>query len=101
MGVDGLALASTLSILIYTAALAVLWYGRTGWEHARPVAATTLRSGLVAVAAGFAAWGAAEWLLGRFEVAGFLPSLLAVAAGAIVLLAIGAASPWMRRDLTS
>ena len=34
MGVDGLALASTLSILIYTAGLALVWYGRTGWEHA-------------------------------------------------------------------
>ena len=38
MGIDGLALASTLSILVYTMALAVVWYGRTGWEHAAPLA---------------------------------------------------------------
>ena len=44
MGVDGLALASTLSILLYTVGLAVVWYGRNGWEPARPVAAAALHS---------------------------------------------------------
>jgi putative peptidoglycan lipid II flippase len=101
MGVDGLALASTLSVLIYTLGLAIVWYGRTGWEHARPVAATTLRGLPVAAAAGFAAWGTAEWVLSRFSVTGFGPNLLAAAAGGIVLLVVGGAPPWARRDVRS
>jgi len=101
MGVDGLALASTLSILLYTSALAILWYGRTGWEHARPIALSAARALPVAMAAGLASWGTAEWVLSRFAVEGFGPSMLAVAIGGAVLVAVAAAPPWVRRDLST
>jgi peptidoglycan biosynthesis protein MviN/MurJ (putative lipid II flippase) len=42
MGVDGLALASSVAITLYTAALALVWYRRTGAAAARP-RATCLR----------------------------------------------------------
>jgi len=101
MGINGLALASTLSILLYTVALTVVWYGRTGWEHARPVAMSAIRALPVAAVAGLAAWGAAEWVLSRFTAEGFGSSALAVAIGGIVLLAVAIAPPWPRKDLAS
>lgn len=101
MGVDGLALASTLSILLYTVALAIVWYGRTGWEYARPVALATMRTLPVAAVAGFAAWGAAEWLLGLFGTPGFGANLLAIAVGGVVLLGLSVAPPSVRKDLSS
>jgi putative peptidoglycan lipid II flippase len=99
MGVDGLALASTLSILLYTVGLAVVWYGRNGWEPSRPVAFSTMRAVPVAATAGLAAWGVAEWVLSRFAVEGFGASLAALAAGGVVLAAVASAPPWIRRDL--
>jgi putative peptidoglycan lipid II flippase len=101
MGVDGLALASTLSILLYTVALAILWYGRTGWEYAAPVALAAMRALPVAALAGFASWGAAEWVLSRFSMNGFGPAVVAVAVGGVVLLGLVAAPPWPRRDLSA
>ncbi|MCJ7725958.1 MAG: murein biosynthesis integral membrane protein MurJ [Acidimicrobiia bacterium] len=101
MGIDGLALASTLSILVYTVALAAVWYGRTGWEHAQPLALSTVRAIPVAAAAGFAAWGASEWVLSRFGAAGFGPNSVAVAVGGIVLLLVVVITPWVRKDLTT
>jgi len=101
MGINGLALASTLSILLYTVALAVVWYGRTGWEHARPVALSAARALPVAAAAGVASWGAAGWVLSLFTAEGFGASVAAVAIGGIVLLAVAIAPPWPRKDLAS
>jgi putative peptidoglycan lipid II flippase len=100
MGVNGLALASTLSILVYTIGLAVVWYGRMGWEWARPVAASAARGLPVAAAAGFAAWGAAAWVLPAGG-AGQWRSLLAALVGGVVLLGVAALPPWTRRDLHS
>jgi len=99
MGVDGLALASSLAITLYTAALAAVWYRRTGWQHARPVAATSLRNLPLAAAAGLAGWAAASWVMGRFPIQGELSSLAALAAGGVVVLAVALAPPWVRRDL--
>jgi putative peptidoglycan lipid II flippase len=98
MGVDGLALASSLSILLYTLALAAVWYGRTGWSYARPVVTTALRHLPMAAIAGLAAWGVSEWTLGRLG-DGFGASLTAAAAGGVVLVAIGLGAPSVRRDL--
>jgi putative peptidoglycan lipid II flippase len=99
MGVDGLALASSVSIFLYTAALAAVWYGRTGWHHAAPALVTALRNLPVAAAAGLAAWGVSEWILGGFAEASFLSSLFAAAAGGTVLLALSLAPPPVRREL--
>jgi putative peptidoglycan lipid II flippase len=99
MGVDGLALASSVAITLYTAALAVIWYRRTGWQHARPVAATSVRNLPLAALAGLAAWGAAEWVMGRFPIQGELSSLTALAVGGVVVLAVALGPPWVRRDL--
>ena len=99
MGVDGLALASSIAITLYTAALAVIWYRRTGWPQARPVAVTSLRNLPLAGAAGLAAWGAAEWVMSRFPIQGELSSLAALVVGGIIVLAVALGPPWVRREL--
>ncbi len=97
LGVDGLALASSLAILMYTVALAVIWYRRTGWTEGRIVGAVSLRTLPIAAGAGAAAWAAAEWLLDRFDQQGFAASLSAVALGSAVLAALAAVSA--RREM--
>jgi peptidoglycan biosynthesis protein MviN/MurJ (putative lipid II flippase) len=99
MGVEGLALASSIAITLYTTALAVIWYRRTGWAHARPVAVTSARNLPLAAAAGLAAWAAADWVMGRFPIQGELSSLAALAVGGIIVVALTLAPPWVRREL--
>ncbi|MFH1330877.1 MAG: murein biosynthesis integral membrane protein MurJ [Actinomycetota bacterium] len=99
MGVDGLALASSIAITLYTTALAVIWYRRTGWPDGRPVAVTSLRSLPLAAAAGLAAWSAAEWVMSRFPSQGEISSLAALAVGGIIVLAVSLGPPWVRREL--
>jgi len=99
MGVKGLALASSISIALYTAALAVIWYRRTGWDQAGPVAVTSARNLPLAALAGLAAWGVSEWVMGHFPIQGELSSLAALAAGGVVLLAVALGPPWVRKDL--
>lgn len=99
MGVDGLAFASSASITIYTVALAALWYGRTGWQHVRPVLRTAAANLPLAVVGGLAAWGVAEGLMAAFAPPGFLASALAAAAGGVVLLGIALGPPHVRRGL--
>jgi putative peptidoglycan lipid II flippase len=99
MGVNGLALASSIAITLYTVALAVVWYRRNGWEEARPIGATTLRNLPLAGLAGLAAWGAAEGILELFTTPGLWPSLAALAAGGVVLAALTFGPPWVRREL--
>jgi putative peptidoglycan lipid II flippase len=101
MGVDGLALASTAAITLYTAALAAVFYRRTGWEHAGPVVRTTLRNLPIAAVAGLGAWGISEWLMGLFDVQGLASGLVAGAAGGAVLLAIAFLPPQVRRSVTA
>jgi putative peptidoglycan lipid II flippase len=99
MGVEGLALASSIAITLYTTALAAIWYRRTGWEHARPVAVTSLRNLPLAAAAGLAAWAAADWVMSRFPIQGETSSLAALAVGGIIVVALTLAPPWVRREL--
>jgi len=99
MGVNGLALASTISIAVYTIALAAVWYARTGWEHLRPVLATTFANLPLAAAAGLAAWAAAEGIQAAFDPPGFLASGLAAAVGGLLVLVITLAPPPVRRSL--
>lgn len=98
MGVDGLALASSLAITLYTAALAVLWYRRTGTAEARPVAATGLRVLPVAAVGCVAAFGLSNWLAGRLA-AGWLADAVVVALAGAVAVVIALGPPWVRRDL--
>jgi putative peptidoglycan lipid II flippase len=100
MGVDGLALASSIAITLYTAALAVVWYRRTGWEPARPVGLVGARNVPIAALAGLAAWGVSEWIMAQFAVQGLGSSLLAAAAGGAVLLAVTLLPPPVRADLS-
>lgn len=98
LGVDGLALASSVAITIYTVALAVVWYRRTGPREAVPVALTSVRVLVPAAGGGLAAW----WLAGRIGSwlgMGALGDLAAIAVAGIVVLGIIAAMPWVRSDL--
>lgn len=98
MGVDGLALASTIAIGAYTIALAVIWYRRTGWEHLRPVALTSLQSLPTAVLGGLAAWYLADLIIG--DGAGFWPDIAAIVVGGVVVLATVIGPGWVRKDLS-
>jgi len=98
LGIDGLALASTVAITIYTAALAVLWYRRTGAAGARPVARTGLRVVPLAVAGGLAAFALGGWIGDRLA-PGLMSDAVAVGAAGVVAVAITLAPPWVRRDL--
>lgn len=97
MDVDGLALASTIAITIYTIALAAVWYRRTGWEHARPVAVTAIRATLAAALGALASWSLARVILDAGS--GFGLDAAAVTVGGVVVLAVVFGPPWVRRDL--
>lgn len=99
MGVNGLALASSVSITLYTTALAVVWYRRTDARAVRPVAFTTLRNVPTAGLGGLAAWGAAEGLLRLLGSAGLGAHLAALAVGGVVLVALSLGPAWVRREL--
>ena len=101
MGINGLALSSTIAITLYTAALAAVWYHRTGWEHAGPVGRTTIRSIPLAAGAGLAAWGVSEGIMAGLGARGFGVSLLAAGIGGLVVLAITLLPPHVRRELQS
>lgn len=97
MGVDGLALASSLAITLYTIALGVEWYRRTGWNHLIPVLATMAKALPHAAVGGLGAWMVADALLGS-DPALWIDALGVAAGGAIVLAAV-LGPPWIRRDL--
>lgn len=99
MGVEGLALASSLSIALYTAGLAAVWYRDTGTAELRRVARTLLGNLPVATLAGAAAWGTAQAVLRALGPQGFLANLLAVGLGGAVALALALAPAPVRRDL--
>ncbi|MDP2622501.1 MAG: lipid II flippase MurJ, partial [Actinomycetota bacterium] len=99
LGVEGLALASSLAITLYTAGLAIVWYRRTSPKELRPVARTLAGNLPLAAAAGAAAWFISEWVLDTLGVTGFIDNLLAVAGGGAVLLAIALGPRPVRRDL--
>jgi putative peptidoglycan lipid II flippase len=97
MGVDGLALASSIAITAYTLALAVEWYRRTGWNHGRPVLVTVVGSLPVGAAATAAAWFAADAIVSSGT--GMLTDVFAVGAAGLIALLVMVAPPWIRRDL--
>jgi putative peptidoglycan lipid II flippase len=97
-GVDGLALASSVGITLYTLALAVLWYRRTGSAEARPVARTVLRVGPLAVAGALAAFVVAGWIGDRIA-AGWLADVTSIAVAGVVAIGVTLAPGWVRRDL--
>lgn len=99
IGVDGLALASSVSITIYTAALAVAWYRRTDPAALRPVLRTAATSLPLAAVAGALAWGAARLLLDGLGGDGFVANVLAVAIGGVVVAVLTLGLGVTRRDL--
>ncbi len=98
LGVDGLALASSVAITLYTIALAVMWYRRTGATEARPVARTTLQTLPVAAAGAFAAFAVAGWI-GDWLGAGWFADAMAIGIGGLAAVAITLGAPWVHRDL--
>ena len=59
--VKGLALASTIGLVIYTTVLAVVWYSRTGWDQLGPVLRSVARALPLALLAALAAWESPSW----------------------------------------
>ena len=99
VGVDGLALASSIAITLYTIALGAEWYRRTGWEHLPPVLVTTAKALPHAAVGGAGAWLLADGLLGPSPV--LWADVLVVLAGGATVLALVLGPPWIRRDLRS
>jgi putative peptidoglycan lipid II flippase len=99
LGVDGLALASSLSITLYTAALAVVWYRRTGAGELRPVGRTVGLTLPLAAIGGGAAWFVARAVADALGAGSFTGSVAAVVAGGVVVLAVTLGVPAVRRDL--
>ena len=97
LGVDGLALASTVAITLYTAVLAVMWYRRTGASHATghenrdpgrsPRRGRRTRS------------IRARHMDRRRAAAGWVSDAIAVGLAGAVAMAITLGPPWVRRDL--
>ena len=99
MGLDGLALASSVSITIYTAALALVWYRRTDRSELRPVIRSAALTLPLAALGGAAAWGAATLIFDGLGAGGFMADVLAVAVGGIVVIGVAIGLPVVRRDL--
>lgn len=79
--IQGVALASVLSLGLYTGVLSWEWYRRTGSGELAPLLDSVTRAVPLAVVGGIAAWGAA-WLVGTaIDPAGFIGSLAALVAG--------------------
>ncbi len=85
MEVRGIALASTISIGVYTLVLAVIWLDRTSTSVLAGITQTTARALIPATAAGLAAWGVASAI--NQGVTGFGGSILQVIAGGAAALA--------------
>jgi putative peptidoglycan lipid II flippase len=98
MGVNGLALASSIAITLYTIALGAEWYRRTGWEHLSPVIVTGAKTAVPAALGGWAAWTLARALL---DSPTFWLDAAVVAVGGLMVLAAVLGPPWVRHDLRS
>ena len=96
MGVNGLALASSIAMTLYTIALGVEWYRRTGWEHLSPVVITGAKAVVPAALGGWAAWARARALL---DSPAFWLDAAVVALGGLIVLAVVLGPPWVRCDL--
>jgi putative peptidoglycan lipid II flippase len=96
--VEGLALASTVAITLYTAALAVVWYRRTGAEEASRVALTLRRALPLTAVGGVGAWLAGRGLSDALGTAWWADLIVVVVAGLIVVAFI-VFPPWLRPDV--
>lgn len=97
LGYAGIAIAGTAAMVGYTALLAGVWYRRTGWSFARPVAVSSLRGLVIAALAGGAAWLARIGVDRVVPTTTFWGALLAlVAGGAALLLAVVALGALLR-----
>ena len=86
-GVSGLALASTVALAGYTAALGFAWHRSTGWEYFGPIRRAIARAVPIAALAGFGAWGTAELIMRSVDSI-TVGSVFAVLVGSAVLVAI-------------
>ncbi len=87
-GINGVALASTLSLAVYMTALLVVWYrsvGRTG--RLRNVAEAPMRSIPVVVVAAGGAFGA-SWVVQSALGAGWVAGVVAGVAGSVVFVGV-------------
>jgi putative peptidoglycan lipid II flippase len=84
-GIEGIALASSVSIIVYSLGLGLAWHvGTTSWH---PLVATWWRSAVAAIVAGYATWGVVK-LITRSQVPGVGASLAAIGAGAVVVAVV-------------
>ncbi|MFQ5967747.1 MAG: lipid II flippase MurJ, partial [Acidimicrobiia bacterium] len=94
MGVTGLALASSLAILGYAFALALVWHRRNGFKGVEGMTLTLGRSVGAGIISGVVGWKVADLIL---EATGptFGSSLLAFAAGGTVIAGIYLGLSWL------
>jgi putative peptidoglycan lipid II flippase len=99
--IRGVALASVLSLGLYTAVLAWEWYRRTGTAELGPLMDSVTRAVPLAVVGGLAAWGAA-WLVGTaIDPAGWIGSVAALIAGAAAFAGVALVGGSALHDLES
>ncbi|MDF1594948.1 MAG: murein biosynthesis integral membrane protein MurJ [Acidimicrobiia bacterium] len=88
MGTPGMALASTLAMVVYTVLMATIWYHRTGTAELRPLLISATRSAVAAGLAAIAGWWAVSSVTGDIAESSFWRSLGSLAVGALVVGAV-------------
>jgi putative peptidoglycan lipid II flippase len=87
MNVQGLAVASSLSIAVYAIALSAAWHAGAAQTTIRPVLATALRGAIAAAAAGTATWATVRLVAGG-GVPDLGSSFVALAVGAVTVAVV-------------
>lgn len=89
LGLEGLALASSIAITIYTVLLGIAWYRRTGVSELGSVVRTFALNLPIVAVAGLAGWWVTEAILSAADSTGFWTSVLAAGAGGVIVLVVG------------
>jgi putative peptidoglycan lipid II flippase len=99
LGLEGLALASTVGITVYTVILGAEWYRRTGTGELARVLRTLAANLPIAAGGGALAWATARLVFSIAGTEGFWPSIAAVVAGGLAVTAVTLGPPHVRRAL--
>lgn len=100
-GVDGVATASVLTLALYTAGLAAVWYRSAGSARLRGVLAAAGRAVPPAVLGALAAWAAATGVLRLLPAPSLPTDLAAVVVGVAVFAAVATATGSLLANLVA